>query len=44
MDPNTFVGLGEINAIILRTIAIKLFPFALDHTKSLGIELVEVFG
>ena len=33
MDLDAFVGLREINAIIFRTIAIQLFPFALDYAK-----------
>src|SRR6476620_1460516 len=44
MHFDAFLGLGEVNTVILRAIAIQLFPLALDHAKAPGIELIQIFG
>src|SRR5437762_2640713 len=44
MDGDAFIGLREINAIVLRPVAIQLFPLTLDHAKPLRIEMIQVFG
>src|SRR5215471_5173101 len=44
MHFDAFLGLGEINTIILRAIAIQLLPLAFDYAEALGVELIQIFG
>src|SRR4029077_17296297 len=44
MHFDAFLGLGEINTVILRAIAIQLLPLAFDHAEALGVELIQIFG